>query len=139
MLLSVRLDLVGALFMIQPQLLFYHVDVLFSIFECNAGNRDSSGATDPIENRTPLAAIKDNGLGASEKGDYATVRALVNFIKHSESDPWYTACTTPGCSKKVVEGQGGNWTCEKCNLTLPEVMLFLPVAWKWYIFSFVLS
>ena len=87
----------------------------------STGNRDSSGATDPIENRTPLASIKDNGLGASEKGDYATVRALVNFIKHSESDPWYTACTTPGCSKKVVEGAGGNWTCEKCNLTIPEV------------------
>lgn len=92
-----------------------------TIFPHITGNRDSSGASDPIENRTPLAAIKDNGMGNSDKGDYATVRAFVNFIKHSEADPWYTACTTPNCNKKVVEGAGGSWTCEKCNLNLPEV------------------
>jgi len=91
-----------------------------SLSSSGPGNRDSSGASDPIENRTPLAAIKDNGMGNSDKGDYATVRAFVNFIKHSEADPWYTACTTPNCNKKVVEGAGGSWTCEKCNLNLPE-------------------
>jgi replication factor A1 len=60
-------------------------------------------------------------MGASEKGDYATVKAYVNFIKHSDADPWYTACTTPNCNKKVVESGGGNWMCEKCNLQLSEV------------------
>jgi replication factor A1 len=68
-----------------------------------------------------LSAIKDNGMGATEKGDYATVKAYVNFIKHSDADPWYTACTTPNCNKKVVESGGGNWMCEKCNLQLSEV------------------
>lgn len=64
--------------------------------------------------------IKDAGMGASEKGDYATVKAYVNFIKHSDADPWYTSCTTPGCQKKVVE-TGSNWHCEKCNVVLSEV------------------
>lgn len=95
--------------------------IVLIIIVVHTGSRDSSGASDPIENRICLSAIKDNGMGVSEKGDYATIKAYVNFIKHSDADPWYTACSTPGCSKKVVEGGGGNWTCEKCNITVPEV------------------
>ena len=43
------------------------------------------------------------GLGQNEKPDYVTVCGVVSFIKH-DTEPWYTACTQPNCSKKVVEG-----------------------------------
>ena len=59
-------------------------------------------------------------MGTSEKGDYATVKAYVNFVKHTDTDPWYTSCTNAGCNKKVIEA-GSNWMCEKCNKSNEDV------------------
>ena len=83
--------------------------------------RDSSGVNEPIENRLSLVSIKENGMGTSEKGDYGTVKAYVNFIKHGDVDPWYTACTNAGCSKKVIDKGNNTWTCEKCQIDMEEV------------------
>lgn len=76
------------------------------------------GGMDPFERRKPISAIKDEGLGMSDKRDYLTVRGSINYIKH-DTDPWYSAC--PTCNKKVVQSMGGDkFRCEKCNLTLDE-------------------
>jgi len=61
------------------------------------------GMNDSIENRVTLMSIREQSLGQGEKADYVTVKAVINFIKH-DNDVWYTACTQPGCNKKVIEG-----------------------------------
>ena len=85
--------------------------------------RDSTGAADPIETRIGLADIKEKGLGQSDKGDFGVVKAYVCFMKHSDADPWYAACPTVGCNKKVTQSTGGGWQCDKCNQTHAEVCL----------------
>jgi hypothetical protein len=42
-----------------------------------------------------------------------------SYIKH-DTDPWYTACTKDGCKKKVTQGMGNQWHCEKCNEDYPS-------------------
>jgi replication factor A1 len=78
----------------------------------------SAGASDrsdeAIEKRSNLSVYSGGRIGLSDKPDYITVKANVTFIKHDQDDgPWYTACTE--CSKKVVQGMGDTWQCEKCN------------------------
>lgn len=71
---------------------------------------------DGIEKRKNLSAITDEGLGLSEKPDYVTVKATVTFIKHDQDEgPWYTACPSEGCNKKVIQSLGDTWQCEKCG------------------------
>jgi replication factor A1 len=76
----------------------------------------AAGSMDTIEKRKTIASIRDEGMGLGEKPDYCTVKGTVVYIKH-DNDPWYTACPTVGCNKKVVEGFNGQWSCEKCNKT----------------------
>ena len=51
-----------------------------------------------------VATIKDMNLGTREKPDFITTKVMICFIRH-DSDrgdgPWYTACPTEGCNKKV--------------------------------------
>lgn len=85
-----------------------------------------SGATatatqgmDPLMSRKSVASIKDETLGMGEKPDYFTLKASVSFIKR-EPDPWYTACPSADCNKKVIESMNGQWQCEKCNKSYDE-------------------
>jgi replication factor A1 len=78
------------------------------------------GGPVPLDQRITIASIKDDGLGMKEKPDYVTVKGTVTYIRH-ENDPWYTACPTPNCNRKVVEGFNQQWTCEKCNQEFPNV------------------
>ncbi len=74
---------------------------------------------DALEKRRSIQSIKDDGLGMGEKPDYVSIKGSVSYIKH-DTDCWYTACPTPNCNKKVIEGMGGIWNCEKCNSQFPE-------------------
>lgn len=74
-----------------------------------------------VEKRLRLSDIRERDLGKTEKGDYITVKATVNFLNH-ERDPWYEACPSkpaPGerkCQKKVVRDMtGDSWHCERCD------------------------
>lgn len=59
-----------------------------------------AGGPIPLDQRIAIASIKDDGLGMKEKPDYVTVKGTVTYIRH-ENDPWYTACPTPNCNRKV--------------------------------------
>lgn len=87
------------------------------------GGGGTAGGFDSFEKRKLIASIKDEGLGTQEKPDYITVKGTVIYIKH-DNEPFYTACPTPGCNKKVVEGMSGEYSCEKCNRQFPSVKSF---------------
>jgi hypothetical protein len=82
------------------------------------------GGLDGFDKRKTISSIKDEMLGMSEKPDYITVKGTIIYIKH-DTDPFYTACPTPNCNKKVVETMHGEFSCEKCNKQFPEVCGFL--------------
>lgn len=60
--------------------------------------------------RKTMDYVREGGIGHSERGDYFTVKAAVQYI-NPKSDPWYTACKK--CNKKVVQTVSG-FVCEKC-------------------------
>jgi replication factor A1 len=80
----------------------------------SGGTGGGGGQVDTLEKRKNIADIKEQGLGLGEKPDYISVKGTVVYIKH-DNDPWYTACITPNCNKKVTESMHGQWLCEKCN------------------------
>jgi replication factor A1 len=86
------------------------------------GGLGGVGGGDAFEKRKHISSIMEEGLGRAEKPDYITVKGTVTYLKH-DNDPWYTACPTPNCNKKVVEGMGGQWSCEKCNQHFDNVSL----------------
>lgn len=74
------------------------------------GGRDDEG----IEKRSTLSIYAEGRLGLGDKPDYISVKGSVTFVKHDQDEgPWYCAC--PECNKKVVQGMGDTWQCEKCN------------------------
>jgi len=84
----------------------------------------SAGAGSGVSNqRKFLSDIKDEGLGFKEKPDFFTCRATITFFKHDwekGSPPWYMACPSQGCNKKVTQEGDGSWRCDKCNRTYPD-------------------
>jgi replication factor A1 len=72
--------------------------------------------------RKTFAAIKDENLGHREKGDYFTVRGTITFFQHDpEKPPWYNACPSERCNKKVtLDDVSGQWRCEKCDANYPN-------------------
>jgi replication factor A1 len=52
-------------------------------------------------------------MGMNKYGDSITIKASITYIRHDEK-PWYNACPTLGCNKKVTENMN-LWRCEKCN------------------------
>lgn len=78
------------------------------------GRDGGGGASDSIEKRRTISCIKDEALGMGEKADFISLKGTISFIKH-DNDPWYCACPTDGCNKKVFETVDNKWTCEKCN------------------------
>lgn len=69
--------------------------------------------------RISLCQIKDEKLGMNDKPDYFEIRSTLIFFKQDmDRPPWYTACPTQGCNKKVTE-LDNEWRCEKCDRTHP--------------------
>lgn len=68
------------------------------------------------ETRKSFAAVKQVAFGGQESV-YFSVRATVTEIKHSrDHPPWYEACPTEKCNKKVTS-VGGAYHCTKCGAT----------------------
>lgn len=49
---------------------------------------------------------------------YLSLRASIIYVKNNTIA--YPACSTQGCSKKVIEDSPGAWWCEKCQKSYPE-------------------
>jgi replication factor A1 len=77
------------------------------------GSGDNTGRTETFKT---IGAVKEEGLGMSEKGDYFSLRATVTHIAHE--NPAYPACSSENCQKKVFVTDEG-WRCEKCEKTWP--------------------
>lgn len=64
--------------------------------------------------RITFAQIKSEGLGLT-KAQYFTVRGTITVIKHDvENPPWYKACPSAGCGKKVTP-VSGQYVCTECG------------------------
>jgi replication factor A1 len=77
------------------------------------GGAGGAQAIRPDEIKT-IGQVKDDNIGTSDKTEYFSTRATINFVKHETFS--YPACPTEGCNKKVVE-EGDGWRCEKCDRT----------------------
>jgi replication factor A1 len=95
----------------------------------SSGGGGAGGGVEGLEKRKLISCIRDEGLGANElKPDFVTIKGTIIYMKH-DNDPWYTACPTPGCNKKVTQGMN-SWTCDKCSLDFPNVRLEYSIdAW----------
>lgn len=97
----------------------------------SAGGSGDGGPSVSFDDRRVISNIKDHRMGGGEKADYITLKGTVSYIKH-DNDPWYCACPSENCNKKVTESMNGQWNCEKCNYTYAECQ-------RRYILSLVLS
>ncbi|GAP89554.1 putative replication factor-a protein 1 [Rosellinia necatrix] len=61
-----------------------------------------------------ISQVKDEQLGM-ENTDYFSLKATIVYIKQDNFA--YPACSTEGCSKKVIDQGDGTWRCEKCEIT----------------------
>ncbi|CAF9909670.1 MAG: hypothetical protein GOMPHAMPRED_006836 [Gomphillus americanus] len=78
------------------------------------GTGDGAGRPD---NQKTIAAVKEENLGMSEKGDYFSIKATV--VHPRQENFAYPACLSEGCQKKVISNDEG-WRCEKCEKTHPN-------------------
>lgn len=79
--------------------------------ETLSGQRTGGG---PAE-RKQLEAVKEEQLGF-DKPAYFRSRATVTYFKNDmNKPPWYAACPSASCNKKVTSDNQGGWFCEKCN------------------------
>ncbi|CAB3404838.1 unnamed protein product [Caenorhabditis bovis] len=62
--------------------------------------------------RTIAGIIEMRFGNESEKGDYASLKAMITRV--NPSNAIYKGCSNEGCQKKVVESDG-EYRCEKCN------------------------
>jgi replication factor A1 len=87
------------------------IDEAFALYQWRMSGGESApsasmstggGAGGPItlDQRIAISTIKDEGLGMKEKPDYVSVKGTVTYIRH-ENGPWYTACPSPNCNRKV--------------------------------------
>jgi replication factor A1 len=81
-----------------------------------AGSGGGASSIRPDEIKT-IGQIKDENIGTSDKMEYFSTKATINFVKHETFS--YPACPAEGCNKKVVEESDG-WRCEKCDRVYPS-------------------
>lgn len=71
-----------------------------------------------ILERLTIRQVNEQKLGYnSSKPDFFTLKASISFIRPENFS--YPACSSPDCSKKVIEQSDGTWRCEKCSLNFP--------------------
>lgn len=68
--------------------------------------------------RRTLTDMQPADLAAPDaKPEWGTTLCTVLFVR--SENPYYTACPTPKCNKKVTEDGGGQWRCEACSTSFP--------------------
>jgi replication factor A1 len=73
-----------------------------------------SGGVDP---RKTFQQLKVEDLGIrGDKAFYFLSRCTPIFFRHdNDKPPWYSACPTPNCNRKVSQDAAKMWRCEKCD------------------------
>ncbi|UYV80930.1 RPA1 [Cordylochernes scorpioides] len=88
-----------------------------------------AGGMGPASNWKFLSQVSEEGLQASEKPLYFTVKATITMVKRenclyqtrcSKQLVCEQACATADCNKKVVDLNNGKYRCEKCQKELGE-------------------
>ncbi|CUM65609.1 uncharacterized protein PRCAT00003257001 [Priceomyces carsonii] len=93
--------------------------------------KTESSSSNQFSNRKLIGQAQDENLGVSEKPEYFSIKATINFLKTENF--CYPACnnTIQGsssqpaqqnttCNRKIIELGDGSWRCEKCDLTFSE-------------------
>lgn len=83
-----------------------------------ASNNSDLISKDSILQRISISNAHDSKLGFNEKPDYFSIKASVSFVKPDNFS--YPACSSEGCSKKVIEQSDGSWRCERCSINHPK-------------------
>jgi len=65
-----------------------------------------------LEHRVSIKYILDNSFAHKEDGDIVSLKVSITHLHHDRK-PWYSACPTKGCNKKVIE-ISGIFHCSKC-------------------------
>ena len=73
-----------------------------------------------------------------EKADYYTYKGTVTYIKH-DNDPWYPACPTDGCNKKVRLHRH-TLKCRECmiyhtSLHTAIFINYIAFVFVWYLYD----
>jgi replication factor A1 len=89
-------------------------NVTFSTHQNMAGASGGSGKNDT---KLISQAIEEESY-LQDTPSYMSLRASVVYVKNTTVA--YPACSTPGCNKKVIEENPGQWWCEKCQANFPE-------------------
>ena len=86
-----------------------------------SGELGSNGITRNTNERRQLSCVQDEHLGFKATPDYITTRACVTVVRGDPDKlPWYSACPSAECNKKVTDSGNGLWRCEKCNKDYPQ-------------------
>ena len=92
----------------------------------SSGSGGMGGREATFEERMPISSIQNEQMGFSEKPDYLSFKASINFIKRDkDGGPWYTACSNPeppckNMCKVTATADGGSWYCDRCQQTRPD-------------------
>ena len=71
-----------------------------------------------LENRLSIKYLRDSLLGRKEDGDIVSLKVSIIYI-NKDRKPWYDACPTKGCNKKVTK-EMDRYHCTKCLMEIGE-------------------
>ena len=86
----------------------------FATHQNMAGMGAAAGRKDDLKT---IAEVKEENLGVDDQA-YYSIKATITFTKQESF--CYPACSSEGCSKKVVDNGDGSWRCEKCNMSFEK-------------------
>lgn len=77
------------------------------------------GGPEKPARRLTFQDVKEEKLGSHPtEADWFIVKATVTYFRHEiEKPPWYLACPSPDCNKKVISDGGSSYVCETCQKT----------------------
>lgn len=76
-------------------------------------NLASSGGANANKDMKVISTILEEESYLADTPSYFTLKATVIYVKNTMFA--YPACSTEGCSKKVIEENPSEWWCEKCQ------------------------
>jgi replication factor A1 len=85
-----------------------------------SGQKNAGGSGSQDSKRSFVQMKEEAQLLHDQAAFFNVTGTLTNLTFNADKLPWYTACPSPQCNKKVSEDSQGNWFCEKCNKAYPN-------------------